>query len=216
LERCLNQRSYVSFNCGIVTTQNKQISRQKLAHAQAQAFVDLPLERHALVDIPTLSCFDYLARLIVGGWVRSRTVGARDIAAAVACRNYGADEGEAVGVGGGDGIINDGGGRGALTSMGYPGRNPTSRGKGVKEGATAFRQRRGAGVTPDSRHRRLGEEVGSRGFFLEPQARWALVLGSLILAPRETKCEAKEPPSPPSTFPLLYREDVGFYIISTD
>jgi hypothetical protein len=43
-----------------------------------------------------------------------------------------------------------------------------------------------------------------------------LLLGSLIPAPRETKCEAKEPPPSSQPFFLLYMEEVGLYIISTD
>jgi hypothetical protein len=44
-----------------------------------------------------------------------------------------------------------------------------------------------------------------------------LVLGSLIPAGRrKITCEAKEPPLPPPSLFLLYREEVGLYIISTD
>jgi hypothetical protein len=44
------------------------------------------------------------------------------------------------------------------------------------------------------------------------------LLGSLIpVGRRKTMCETKEPPPPSSQpFPLLYREGVSLYIISTD
>jgi hypothetical protein len=51
-----------------------------------------------------------------------------------------------------------------------------------------------------------------RGFFPGQNTRWAPVLGSLIPAPRETKCEAKESLPPPPHLSPFYREEVVFIL----